>query len=157
MQELVNCERRPPRHRTKNIRRKQFKYHYRREKRRHLGAVIGSENYTKIYIESKFQEWTTCVTALAKIAKTQPHAAYAAFTHGLSSKWTFFLRTIPDISRLLQPLEDAINFHLIPALTGRNSISRLERERELFTLPPHLGGLGIPIPTIEAAFHHTCS
>ena len=27
------------------------------------------------------------MTTLAKFAKTQPQAAYAAFTHGLSSKW----------------------------------------------------------------------
>jgi len=29
------------------------------------------------------------VEKLSKITITQPHAAYAAFTHGLSSKWSF--------------------------------------------------------------------
>ena len=32
------------------------------------------------------------VEKLSKITKTQPHAAYAAFTHGLSSKWNYLLR-----------------------------------------------------------------
>ncbi len=81
---------------------------------------------------------------LAQIAKTQPHAAYSAFTHGLASKWTYFLRTIPDIAHLLQPLEDAIRHKFIPALTGRNGFS--DDERELFSLPARLGGLGLTNP-----------
>ena len=32
------------------------------------------------------------VEKLSKIAETQPHAAYAAFTHGLSSKWSYHSR-----------------------------------------------------------------
>ena len=45
---------------------------------------------------------------LAEIATSQPHAAYAAFVHGLSSRWTYLSRTIPEVSDLFQPLEDAM-------------------------------------------------
>ena len=54
----------------------------------------------------------------------------------------------PDISDLLEPLEGAIRLHLIPALTGRESISDIERD--LFSLPTRLGGLGI-IKSMEIA------
>ena len=69
--------------------------------------------------------------------------AYYAYIHGLANKWTYFLQTIPNISDLLQPLEDAIFHHFIPALVGK-SISDVERA--LFTLPGRLGGLGISNP-----------
>jgi hypothetical protein len=54
----------------------------------------------------------------------------------------------PGIGDLLQPLEDKIANHLLPALTGRDSLSCAERE--LLTLPARLGGLGIPNPTLQA-------
>jgi len=44
---------------------------------------------------------------------------YAAFTHGLSSKWSYLTHTIRGISTLLQPLEMVIITKLIPALTGK--------------------------------------
>ena len=78
--------------------------------------------------------------ALNKIGKSHPHVAYCAYIHGLANKWTYFLRTIPNISDLLRPLEDAIFHHFIPALVGK-SISDVECA--LFALPVRLGGLGI--------------
>lgn len=33
----------------------------------------------------------------------------AAFTFGLRRQWTYFMRTLPDIGSLLQPLERAIS------------------------------------------------
>ena len=91
------------------------------------------------------QKWTTDIINLAGVATTQPHAAYAAYIHGLSNHWLYLLRTVPDISDLLQPLEIAIHQHLIPALTGRPPCSSIERA--LLALPTHLGGLGIRNPS----------
>ena len=60
---------------------------------------------------------------------------------------------MPGISNLLQPLEDAITFHLLPAM--HHWVSRhaciSDAERRVLALPVHDGGLGIPIPTILAA------
>ena len=101
------------------------------------------------------KKWSSAIHKLAATAKTQPHAAYSAFTHGLVSKWTYFARTIPDISDLLEPLEGAIRLHLIPALTGRESVSDIERD--LFSLPTRLGGLGIIKPMETAALELSSS
>lgn len=59
-------------------------------------------------------------------------------------------RTIPDIADLLNPLEEAIQQHLIPALTGRPPCSK--EERDLLALPIRLGGMGI---TNLASIHIT--
>ena len=96
---------------------------------------------------------------LSTIASTQPHEAYSAFTHGLSSHWAYISRTIPDIQDLFQPLEIAIHQHLIPALTGREVCSAAERD--LLALPVRLGGMGLVNPmndsihAFEASKHIT--
>ena len=48
----------------------------------HLGAAIGTQAFVESYIERKVSEWVNAVERLSSIAHTQPHAAYAAFTHG---------------------------------------------------------------------------
>ena len=105
--------------------------------KRHLGAAIGSRSYTVEYVADKVKKWSEEIRQLATIAKKQPHAAYCAYTHGLSSRWSYLSRTIPDIAELLQPLEDTIHQHLIPALTGRPPCSRIERD--LLALPVRQG------------------
>jgi len=59
-------------------------------------------------------------------------------------QWVYIMRTIPSVGPLSQPLEDAISLKLIPALTGHGACSALERD--VFSLPCHLGGLGIVSP-----------
>ena len=90
---------------------------------------------------------------LAEVADIFPHAAYAAFTHGLFSCWSYLMRTIPDITDLLQPLEDVIHQSFIPVLFGRPPCSSIERD--LYALPVHLGGLGLmnPCSAASSAFH----
>ena len=85
--------------------------------------------------------WSADVTQLAKIALSQPHAAYSAFT--------FYVATVPGIARLLQPLEDVIRFVFIPALTGQAPPTDVERN--LFALPPWWGGLGLCNPVCLAS------
>ena len=116
--------------------------------KRHLGAALGSKTFTEEYVSAKVQDWVKEIQQLAKAAVSQPHAAHAAFTHGLSSRWSYLLRTIPDIQDLLLPLENAIHHHFIPALTGRPPCSSLERD--LLSLPVRLGGLGLRNPAVES-------
>ena len=118
------------------------------EGRRHLGSALGSTSFVENFVQMKIESWVGEIQSLAEIAATQPHAAYAAYTHYTMNKWNFLMRTIPGITDLLQPLEDAITTKLLPALTGRSAISSLERE--LISLPARLGGLGIPNPTQQA-------
>ena len=123
------------------------------EGKHHLGAAIGSHSFTEEYVSRKVQVWSEEVQRLAHVAVSQPHAAYAAFTHGLASRWTYLLRTIPDVQDLLFPLENAIQQHLIPALTGLPPCSELERD--LLALPMRHGGLGIANPTtLSSPYYH---
>jgi len=57
------------------------------------------------------------------------------------------MRTIPDISDLLQPLDNAIDKFISTLFQGRE-ISSIERS--IFSLPVKLGGLGIEIPSLIA-------
>ena len=63
---------------------------------------------------------------LSEIAKSQPHAAFSALTHGLLRKWTCRSRVVPKINHLLVPLDDLLRTNLIPAITGRSPPNDLE-------------------------------
>ena len=102
----------------------------------------------------KVKEWVNEVTVLAEFATTQPQASYAAFTFGLRHKWTYFMRTLPDIEKLLEPLEHAISDVLIPSLTEHNCSPT---ERELLALPARMGGLGLTKPSASARAEYLAS
>ena len=69
------------------------------EGQRHLGAAIGSEQFKTAYATEKVKNWCEEMEKLCEFAKTQPHAAYAAFCHGEIHKYTFFLRNIHQAPR----------------------------------------------------------
>ena len=112
---------------------------------KHLGACIGNAEFKKEYVEKKVEKWRKEIQVLSKIARTHPHTAYSAFTKGVQHKYTYVMRTIPVISDLLEPLEREIRSSLIPAFL--NGYICNDTERELLSLPPKFGGLGISIPT----------
>ncbi len=118
------------------------------EGQRHLGAAIGSNKFKESFVANLVQEWVKEIIMLSRIAKIDPHCAYAAYTHGLRHKYTYTMRTIPDIAELLQPVENAIRNHLLPSLTENFSCN--DTERKLLSLPVKFGGLGIPNPTEDA-------
>ena len=63
------------------------------------------------------------IKILAKIGWTEPHLAYAAFTHGLKHRYTYTMRTIPGLNELLTPLDDIIDQEFIPSLlNGRRLV-----------------------------------
>ena len=121
---------------------------------RHLGAAIGSQEYVEEYVNDKVANWISEITKLAEFAVTQPQASYAAYTFGLKHRWTYFLRTLPDIQDLLEPLESAISRVLIPAITDRQCG---QLDRDILALPVRLGGLGIANPSSDANFDYTSS
>ena len=86
---------------------------------------------------------------------SQPQACYAAFTFGLRHRWTYFLRTLPDIEDLLEPLERAIADVLIPSITDHHCTT--PSERDLLALPVRLGGLGIINPSQDADLQYQAS
>ena len=94
------------------------------------------------------------MTRLAEFARSQPQASYTAFTFGLRHRWTYFIRTLPEIDNLLQPLERAISEALVPSLIGRNCS---EAERNLVALSVRMGGLGLINPSDNADVEHSAS
>ena len=86
---------------------------------RHLGAAIGSKDFTDSYILQKIQEWIDSVERLAKIA-AELQAAFSAFIERLQSRWVFMVRTIPELAKAMQPLEDAIR-QQVPSHTLRSN------------------------------------
>ena len=124
------------------------------EGQKHLGAVVGSRDFLESYVSEKVDNWVGEVAQLAEFAKAQPQASYAAYTFGLKHRWTYFIRTLPDIQDLLEPLEEAIAQVLIPAIVERK-FSQLDRE--VLALPVRLGGLGMANPCHEAAREHASS
>ena len=106
------------------------------------------------YVNGKVEEWVGQVTKLAEFALPQPQACYAAFTYGLKHRWTYFLRTLPDLEDLLAPLERAIADVLIPSITGHYCT---QGERELLALPVRMGGMGLTNPSQEAASEYVAS
>ena len=66
----------------------------------------------------KVEDWVDQVAKLAEFTAANPRASYATFTIGLKHRWTYYLRTLPDIEELQEPLERAIGNVLIPAMTG---------------------------------------
>ena len=119
---------------------------------RYLGAAIGSSAFATQYVQQKVEEWVAQVQRLSDYAHSQPQAAYAAYTHGLQSKWTFLCRGMPAMDEHLLPLDDAVSNMLIPALLGRPVNTQ---ERSLLALPCRFGGLGLPHPSSRASQHQS--
>jgi hypothetical protein len=112
------------------------------EGKRHLGAVIGSETFKREYCEDKVNTWIKELSTLCEFAETQPQAAYAAYTKGYKSKFTFFLRTIENFEEYLHPIDDLLDNSLIPTLFGAKTP---EVPRDLLALNPNDGGIGFNV------------
>ena len=59
------------------------------EGKRYLGGALGTSSFICQYVERNVECWVNEVEKFSKFTQTQPHAAYSAFTHGLSSKWNY--------------------------------------------------------------------
>ena len=90
-----------------------------------------------------------------RLAESQPHAAFAVFTHGLSSTWTFVQRVLEADDSLFAPMEEIIQQRLLPALTGQSALG--DATRDLLALPARLGGLGVRNPVSTAPHEYSTS
>ena len=125
------------------------------EGQKYLGSAIGKQTFIESYVQRKVTTWIDELERLSSIAITQPHAAFAAFTHGLTSRWTYLARTTPNIADLIKPLEETIRKVFLPNLTGQNAFN--DMERDMLALPARLGGLGILDPCRMSELHYsTC-
>ena len=107
---------------------------------RHLGAVIGSRQFKDQYCREKVLGWKGELEALSEIARSQPHAAYTVFSKGYKCK---------SFEDYVDPIQEAIDDLLLPTLFGQTE-SLLSNLRQLVTLTPAQGGLGVPDLQYEA-------
>ena len=114
------------------------------EGQRHLGAVIGSPNYKTEYVDKLIDNWIEELEKLSEVARVEPHLAYTAYVFGFQHKYTFFMRTLPDIELQMRRLDLAIDEFICSLL---NKYEFTELERTWFSLPPKMGGLRITIPS----------
>ena len=93
-------------------------------------------------MKRKVDDWVEQVEKLAVLAAVNPQAPFEVLTFGLKHRcYIYYLRTLPDIEELLEPLERATGDALILLyMTGHTCTPA---ERELIALPVRLGELGV--------------
>ena len=121
----------------------------------HLGVALGTPEYTNKFTSEKIDQLSSELRLLSEIAITQPHAAFAAFSHGFSSRWSYLSRTQPNISDLFLPLENIIKTVFIPTITGRPPPN--DTDRDMFALLARLGGLGLCNPAKQCDMEFSAS
>ena len=73
------------------------------DSQRHLGAVIGTANFKQNYMKENINPWIQELRILSKIAWYEPQVAYSCFITSFKHKPTYFMRTIPNIGKELNP------------------------------------------------------
>ena len=111
------------------------------EGKRHLGAVIGSNEFRVKYVTEWIDERIDELRTLSTYAKSQTQAAYAAFYFGQQNKYSYFLCAIPGMDELMKPVDESLKNELLPSIIRE---SMTNKEKELYSLSTRLGGLGIP-------------
>ena len=106
-------------------------------------------------LKSRISTWATELNTLCRLAQFQPHAACAAQTLSLLSKWTYLQRKVPGIHHLFQPLEDILCGKLLSSLTGQSPSGALLKK--VLALPAQHGVIDIPCPTAEADYAYLTS
>ena len=65
---------------------------------------MGTEEAIHEYVQELVADWVEQLDVLTSIARSEPQAAYAAFTAGFKHKMTYYIRTIPNIANDLKRL-----------------------------------------------------
>ena len=120
----------------------------------HLGTALGLRDFLKDYVNDRVEQWVEEVIKLSEFANSQPQACFAVYTFGLKHRWTYFMRTLPDIQELLCPLEDTLMSIFVPSIT-RHMCN--PTERQVLELPRRAGGLGIINPCTKASVSYEAS
>ena len=127
------------------------------EGKRHLGAVLGSLAYKESYCNGMVDSWIDQLKVLSEFAVSQPQAAYAVFTKGFRSKFTFFFRSISGFEDFISPLDSFVTEKFLPIILGLPEACLPEGSRDIFALGLQDGGLGLPFLCAEAEDQHRSS
>ena len=105
-----------------------------------LGGVIGDVACRVNYIRELVKAWKSNLESLSVFAETEPQAAYSALTKSMQFQWNYVQRVVTGCQTLFDELELVIFEKFLPAIFGCE-VSSLERE--LFSLPARMGGIGV--------------
>ena len=108
----------------------------------YLGSAVGQSKFVASFVEQKVNEWMTDLETLTEFARTEPHAAFGALTHGLRSKYSYILRTVSTAVDYVSVIDKFLEEQLLPVLTGHQRFTA--DELALLRLPARLGGIGLP-------------
>ena len=108
---------------------------------RYLGSAVGEKAFGSSFLEQNVTEWLDELKVLANFAETEPHAAFTALTHGLRSKYTYLLRTLPDTANAFARIDKFLEEELLPRLSYRKKFTA--EDLRLLRLPASLGGIGL--------------
>ena len=113
------------------------------EGQRYLGGTVGTKEFKDNLMEEKVIEWINQLEVQSKIAAVEPQAAYCAFVGGFKHKITYTIRTVPDIRKHLEKLDQAVDTKFIPTLTNGHFCNEIERE--LLSFLVKYCGMGIVV------------
>ena len=65
--------------------------------------------------------WSEELTDPSEIAKSEPQAVDAAFIKGHNSKFSYFMRIIPDFENYVQLIQEILDNTFTPTLFGRDT------------------------------------
>ena len=82
----------------------------------------------KMSIRKKVMKWIKQLNVLSKIAAVEPHAAYCAFVSGFRHKVSYTIRTVPNIPRHLENVDQAVDKKFIRTLTDGYFSNKMDRK-----------------------------
>ena len=89
----------------------------------YLGAYLGNGEELEAWVRPKVEAWDHRLRILAKISKRYPQSAYAVLGMSLQIEWQYLQSTVPVVSSLMGPIEDALREAFLPALFGGEEVS----------------------------------
>ena len=111
------------------------------EGHRYLAGIFSAEEFKYTYMGEKVMEWINQLEVLSKIAVVEPQTAHCVFVGGFKYKVTYTMRTVPDIRKHLEKLDQTVDAKFIPTLTDGHFCN--EMERKLLSRPVKYSGMGI--------------
>ena len=121
---------------------------------RFLGGFLGGTVAGRSFTLGKVHQWVLDIKNLSHVAISQPKAACSALVKPLQRGWIYLRRVGPDCCSLFTELDETLLSSFLPAMF-EYEISFLEQQ--LFSLPVHLGGLGLDLPTVSANYLYAAS
>ena len=120
-----------------------------------LGGFIGDRETTKQFLHNKTTGWVNNLLKLSKAAESQPQAAFSALSKSMQFEWSYLQRILPNCEEANTPISlEHLYQYFWPAIF-EGTIS--DHEKQLFSIPARLGGMGVCNPIESAKIAYTTS